>query len=120
MSYWTLTSLLLLSSQLNTCRHFSVGVCVLGGLHVCPLCLILKVTASEMNDLTSGQDGGEGRHTVPPQTTKIRTTTNFKKQLEPTENQTVWKSDNQGVKEETLIQTCRRGRDGQQADRTHG
>ena len=27
------------------------------------------------------------------------------------ENQTVWKSDNQGVKEETFIQTGRRGRD---------
>ena len=27
------------------------------------------------------------------------------------ENQTVWKSDNKGVKEETFIQTGRRGRD---------
>ena len=36
-----------------------------------------------------------------------------KKQPELTENQTVWKSDNQGVKEETLIQTGRRGGDGQ-------
>ena len=25
----------------------------------------------------------------------------------------MWKSDNEGIKEETLIQTCRRGRDGQ-------
>ena len=32
-----------------------------------------------------------------------------KKQPELTENRTVWKSDNQGVKEETFIQTCRRG-----------
>ena len=30
-----------------------------------------------------------------------------------TENQTVWKSNNQGVKEETFIQTGRRGGDGQ-------
>ena len=30
-----------------------------------------------------------------------------------TENQTVWKADNQGVKEATLTQTGRRGRDGQ-------
>ena len=30
-----------------------------------------------------------------------------KKQPELTENQTVWKSDNQGDKEETFIQTCR-------------
>ena len=29
------------------------------------------------------------------------------------ENPTVWKSNNQGVKEETFIQTSRRGRDGQ-------
>ena len=30
-----------------------------------------------------------------------------------TENRTVWKSDNQGVKEETFIQTSRRGADRQ-------
>ena len=40
-----------------------------------------------------------------------------KKQPELTENQTVWKSDNQGVKEETFIQTGRRGRDGQPGQR---
>ena len=33
-----------------------------------------------------------------------------KKQPELPENQTAWKSDNQGVKEETFIQTGRRGR----------
>ena len=36
-----------------------------------------------------------------------------KKQPELTENQTAWKSDKQGDKEETFIQTGRRGRDGQ-------
>ena len=36
-----------------------------------------------------------------------------KKQPELTENQTVWKSDNQGVKEDTFIQTGRRGGDEQ-------
>ena len=36
-----------------------------------------------------------------------------KKQPELTENQTARKSDNQGDKEETLIQTSRRGGDGQ-------
>ena len=36
-----------------------------------------------------------------------------KKQPELTENLTVWKSDNQGDKEETFIQIGRRGRDGQ-------
>ena len=36
-----------------------------------------------------------------------------KKQPELTENCTVWKSDNQRVKEETFMETSRRGRDGQ-------
>ena len=36
-----------------------------------------------------------------------------KKQPELTENQSVWKSDNQRVKEETFTQAGRRGRDGQ-------
>ena len=36
-----------------------------------------------------------------------------KKQPQVTENGTVWKSDNQGDKEETFIQTSRRGGDGQ-------
>ena len=63
---------------------------------------------------TSGQDGDVGRHTVPPCTTKRRTTTNLKtKNKHLPENQTVWKSDNQGVKEEAFIQTARRGRDRQ-------
>ena len=33
------------------------------------------------------------------------------------ENQTVWKSNNQGIKEETFIQTGRKGRDGQPGQR---
>ena len=50
--------------------------------------------------------------------TKRRTTTNLKteqnkKESELPEKRTVWKSDNQGVKKETFIQTGRRGRDGQ-------
>ena len=36
-----------------------------------------------------------------------------KKQPELTENPTAWKSDNQEDKEETFVQTGRRGRDGQ-------
>ena len=44
-----------------------------------------------------------------------------KKQPALTENRTVWKSNNQGDKEETFIQTGRRGRDGQPgAERTPG
>ena len=38
---------------------------------------------------------------------------NKKKNPELTENQIVWKSDNQGVKEDTFMQTSTRGRDGQ-------
>ena len=36
-----------------------------------------------------------------------------KKQPDLTENKTVWKSDNQEVKEETFNQTCRKRRDSQ-------
>ena len=43
-----------------------------------------------------------------------------KKQPELWENWTVYKSDNQGVKEETLIRTGRRGGDGQPGRRGHG
>ena len=68
-------------------------------------------------DRTSGQDGGIGRYTLLPHTTKRRTTTNVKnknkKQPELPENWTVWKSDNRGVKEEMFIQS-RRGGEGQQ------
>ena len=35
------------------------------------------------------------------------------------ENHTVWKSDNQAVKDETLIPTGRRGRDGKLRQRGH-
>ena len=40
-----------------------------------------------------------------------------KKQPELTENQTVWKSDNQGDKEETFTKTGRRGGDRQPGQR---
>ena len=43
---------------------------------------------------------------------------NNKKQPELPESRTVWKSNNQGDKEETLIQTGRRGRDVWRAGRT--
>ena len=56
---------------------------------------------------------------MPPRTTKRRTTTNIKtkKQPELPENQTVWKSDNQEVKEETFLQTGRGVEMGSQAER---
>ena len=64
--------------------------------------------------MTSSQDGGLGRYTVPPCKTKRRTTNlKTKNNQNCSENRTVWKSDNQGVKEETFTQTGRRDRDGQ-------
>ena len=42
-----------------------------------------------------------------------------KNQPEQTENETVWNSDNQGVKEETFILAGRRGRHGQPEWRGH-
>ena len=74
-----------------------------------------KSPEKELNKMeTSGQDGGVGRYTLPPHTTKRRTTTNLKNKNPPKlpENRTVWKSNNQGVKQKTFIQTGRRGRDG--------
>ena len=55
----------------------------------------------------SGQGGGIGRYVLLPRPPKTKTTTNLKnkKQSELPENQSVWKSDNQGFKEETFIQT---------------
>ena len=65
--------------------------------------------------MISSQDGGIGRYTVPPRTTKISTTN-----LKTKTNQKCQKIElygtkelNQGVKEETFIQTGRRGRDRQ-------
>ena len=82
------------------------------------------MTASELEDRsikiiqTSGQDGSVGRHTVPPpQPKEGQQQFKNKKQPELTENRTVWKSDYQGDKEETLIQTSRRGGDGQPGQR---
>ena len=42
-----------------------------------------------------------------------------KKQPDLPENHTVWKSDNHGIKEETLVQIGRRGGDGQPGKRGH-
>ena len=63
---------------------------------------------------TSGQDGGVNRHTVPPRTTKRRTTTIYKQKTTSTDRKSnPMKSDNHGDKEETFIQTGKRGRDRQ-------
>ena len=51
---------------------------------------------------------------MPPCTTKRRKTTNLKtKNNQNCQKIKLWKSDNQGVKEETFIQTGRKGGDGQ-------
>ena len=60
---------------------------------------------------SSGQDGGVDRYTSHNQK-KGNNQFKNKKQPELPENQTVWKSNNQGVKEETFIQIARRDRDG--------
>ena len=57
---------------------------------------------------TSRQDRGVGRFTLPPCTTKRRTTTNLKTKTTRTDRKL-----NEGIKEETFIQTGRRGGDGQ-------
>ena len=70
----------------------------------------------------SGQDGDVDRFALPPCTTNQKDNHQFKnkKQPELLENLTVWKSDNQGVKKETFIQTSRRGRVGQPGQRGPG
>ena len=69
-------------------------------------------------DVIYGQDGCVGRYTLPSCTTKRRTTNLKKKQkTQMPENRTVWKSDNHRVKEETFIQTGRRGGDGKRGQR---
>ena len=71
---------------------------------------IIQASSVQLNK-TSGQDGGVGRYTLPPHTTKRRTTTNLKTK----NNQNC--QNNQGVKEETFIQTGRRGGDRQLGQR---
>ena len=67
----------------------------------------------------SSQDGGIGKNTSLPRTTKRRITTNLKnKQPELPENQIPWNSNNQGVTE-TFIQTSRREERGSWAERKH-
>ena len=64
--------------------------------------------------LTSSQDGDVGRYTASSHNQE-KDNNKFKNKKQPKlpENRTVWKSDNQGVREETFIQTDRRGGDRQ-------
>ena len=63
---------------------------------------------------SSGQDGGVGEFWLRllAQPKEGQQQFKNKKQPELTENKTTQKSDNQGDKEKTFIQTDRRGRDG--------
>ena len=70
-------------------------------------------THKNMYMRTFDQVGGIGGYSLPPHTTKRRTTTNLKTENNPKCQKIEWKSNNQGVKAETFIQTSRRGGDGQ-------
>ena len=63
-----------------------------------------------------------GRHTVPPCTTERKITINLKtkKQPELTENRTVWKSENQGVKKKRAFRPVGGKETGSQAERNCG
>ena len=58
--------------------------------------------------MTCGKGGGLGKHGSPPQTTTSKLLLNYRITIR---NQVEWKSDNYGIKENTSIQTGRRGRD---------
>ena len=64
-------------------------------------------------DEAFSQDGGVGKHALPPHTTTAQITTRLQNKYHPdsSENQAVWKSNNQRFEETTFIQMSRRGRD---------
>ena len=68
----------------------------------------------------SGQDGGVGKHTLPPRMTMAKITTRLQNKYHPelSENWAVRKSNNQGFKEATFIQMGRMGRDVQRGTET--
>ena len=61
----------------------------------------------------SSQDEGVGKHTLSPCTTTAKITTRLQNKHHPdlSGNRAEWKSDNQGFKEDSIIQTGRRGGD---------
>ena len=63
--------------------------------------------------ITSSQVGGIGKHASPPHTITEKITTRLQNKYHSgsSENQAIQKSDNQGFKEATFIQTGKRGRD---------
>ena len=81
-----------------------------------PLVLIIEYTYNykyTAGNGTSGHDAGIGEWTLPPCTTTAKITTRLQNKYHPdsSENQAIWKSDNQGFKEATFTQTCRMGGD---------
>ena len=82
--------------------------------------LFLQITSLKVSAFwgTSGQYGDISRYTLPPHTTKRRTTTNLNnKNNQNCQKIKLYGSENQGVKEETFIQTIRRGRNRQPGQR---
>ena len=74
--------------------------------------MILK-NRKEYPQENSSQDGGIGKYASTPSTTRAKNTTRLQNKYHPelSENQAVWKSNNQGCKEATFIQLGRRGGD---------
>ena len=72
-----------------------------------------KKFSSKNKQLTSSQDGGVDKHTLPPRTTTAKITTRLQNKYHPdlSANQAVWKSNIQVFKEAIFIQMGRRGRD---------
>ena len=62
---------------------------------------------------TSCEDGGVGKHGNPPCTATTKITIKLQNNYHPelSENQAVWNSDNQRIKEVAFILMGRRGRD---------
>ena len=72
---------------------------------------IFSIFFKNISNPNSGQYGSVGKHNTRPcvTTTKILTRLQNKYHPDSSENQAVWKSDNQGLKAATVIHTGRRG-----------
>ena len=70
---------------------------------------------------TSSQDGGTGKHSSSPHMTIAKITAKLQNDYHPqsSENQGVWKSNKQGIKEVTFIQEARSGRNQNGWSHTH-
>ena len=68
---------------------------------------------SKYETWSSREDGGVGKHALPPHIATAKVTARRQHKYHPdlSENGAVWKSDNQGFKAAAFIQTSRRGGD---------